>query len=153
MIKNQIKLTTKQRQEFEKYSKTGLRSVKLVTRAKVILLLDTSEDRKPVKQEEIATRLGISRQSVNNIRKEYQEAENVCSFLQRKKRKTPPVEPKITGELEARIITLACGKAPEGHSNWSLRLLADKCVELQYIDSISHMTISRLLKKHNLSLT
>jgi hypothetical protein len=74
-------------------------------------------------------------------------------FLQRKKRENPPVTPKITGELEAHIIALACSKAPEGYSKWTLRLLADKCVELNYIENLSHMSVSRLLKKHNLSLT
>jgi len=66
---------------------------------------------------------------------------------------TPPIEPKITGELEARIIALACSKAPPGYAKWTLRLLASKCVELQYADSLSHMTVNRLLKKRNLSLT
>jgi hypothetical protein len=58
----------------------------------------------------------------------------------------------VTGELEARIITLACSAVPQGKAKWTLRLLADKCVELHYIDGLSHMTVSRLLKKHNLNL-
>jgi hypothetical protein len=71
--------------------------------------------------------------------------------LQRKKRETPPVPAKVTGELEARIIALACGIPPAGFAAWSLRLLADTCVELHYTDTLSHMTVSRLLKKHRLS--
>jgi hypothetical protein len=59
----------------------------------------------------------------------------------------------MTGDLEAHIIALACGETPEGFSKWSLRLLADKCMKLNYVDEISHMTVSRVLKKHNLSLT
>jgi hypothetical protein len=54
--------------------------------------------------------------------------------------------------MEARIIALACGQAPKGYARWTLRLLAAKCVELRYFDSLSHMTISNLLKKHNLNL-
>jgi len=73
-------------------------------------------------------------------------------FLQRKKRQTPPVPPKVTGKLETRIIALACSKAPEGYARWTLRLLTEKCVELQYIDTMSHMTISHLLKKNELKL-
>jgi hypothetical protein len=60
---------------------------------------------------------------------------------------TKPIEPKITGEVEAKIIALSCSNPPDGRSKWSLRLLADKAVELQYIESISHEAVGRLLKK------
>ena len=66
---------------------------------------------------------------------------------------TPPVSAKVTGEVEAHVIALACGDPPEGYSKWTLRLLADRTVELGYIDSISYVTISTILKKTNLSLT
>lgn len=59
----------------------------------------------------------------------------------------------MTGEVEAHIIALACSDPPEGYSKWTLRLLADKTVELGYIESISHVTVSSVLKKMNLSLT
>ncbi len=73
-------------------------------------------------------------------------------LLARKKRETPPVPAKVTGEVEAHVIALACGKPPKGYSKWTLRLLANKAVELGYIDSISHVTVSNILKKTNLSL-
>ena len=152
MKQNQIVLTQRDRKDLEKFSTTGVHSVRLVKRAKIILALDTSDGRKASKQVEIAQHLEVSRQSVNNVRRDFQEAENVSMFLQRKKRATPPVAPKITGELEARIIALACSQAPPGYAKWTLRLLASKCVELQYADSLSHMTVSRLLKKRNLNL-
>jgi len=79
----------------------------------------------------------------------YLAAESVSKFLQRKKRETPPVAPKVTGEVAAHIIALACSKAPEGHAKWTLRLLADKSVELGYVETLSHMTVSRLLKKRS----
>ena len=153
MKKNKIVLTPEERKTFEKFSTAGVPSVRLVKRAKIILALDTSDGRKASKQEEIAQHLEVSRQAVNNVRHDFLDAENASMFLQRKKRATPPVEPKVTGELEARIIALACSKAPEGCAKWTLRLLASKCVELQYADKLSHMTVSRLLKKRNLSLT
>jgi len=90
---------------------------------------------------------------VNDAKKAFLAADSVSAFLQRKKRETPPVQPKITGEVEAHIIALACGPVPEGCARWGVRLLADKCVELNYIDSISFMSVQRILKKHNLSLT
>jgi len=153
MERTAIKLTPEQRQELEKFCKSGVHSVKLVKRARIILELDTSEGRKATKQEEIALRVDVSRQTVNEAKRDFLAAESVTTFLQRKKRKTPPVAPKITGDVEARIIALACGEAPRGHARWTLQLLADKSVELSYIDSITDMSVHRLLKKHNLSLT
>jgi len=63
------------------------------------------------------------------------------------------VAPKITGEVEAKIIALACGEVPKGCARWTLQLLADKSVELKIIDSITDMSIHRLLKKRGLNLT
>ena len=153
MKQNQIVLTREVRRELEKFSATGIHSVRLVKRAKIILALDTSEGREARKQDEIAKQLEVSRQAVNDARRDYLSAESISAFLQRKKRTTPPVEPKVTGELEAHIIALACSGAPQGHAKWTLRLIASKCVELHHVDALSHMTVKRLLKKHNLSLT
>jgi hypothetical protein len=86
-----------------------------------------------------------------NMKKAFETAPDLNAFLQRKKRETPPVPSKATGEPEARIIALACSKPPAGYAAWALRLLADTCVELPYVDSLSHMTVSRLLKKHNVN--
>ena len=153
MKRTPIILTSEQRKELEKYCTTGVHSVKLVKRARIILELDTSEDRKATKQEEIAKRVDVSRETVNEAKRDFMAAENVTAFLQRKKRETPPVAPKITGEVEAKIIALACGEVPEGCARWTLKLLADKSVELNIIDSITDVSVHRLLKKHNLSLT
>ena len=153
MKSNTISLSAEERSELEQFSTKGVHSVRLVNRAKIILALDSSEGRKPEKQDDIAKRVGVSRQAVNYAKRDFQSAENVSVFLQRKKRENPPVKPKVTGEVEARIIALACGEVPEGCARWTVRLLAEKSVELQDVDSLSHMTISRLLKKHNLSLT
>jgi transposase len=124
----------------------------LFKRAGIILALDTSEGRTPVTEESIAERIGVSRQTIQNVKKDFLASGDLKVFLRRKKRETPPVPAKITGEVEARIIALACGKPPAGFSPWTLRLLADRCVELQYVDSLSHMTVSRLLKKRHLNL-
>ena len=148
-----IQLNQAERKTLEQFSTTGNRSVRLVNRAKIILALDESEGRKKQTQAAIANRVGVSRQAVVDAKNDFLAAENVSAFLQRKKRVTPPVAPKVTGELEARVIALACGEAPKGHAKWTLRLLADKCVKLGYADSLSHMTVSRLLKKQSLSLT
>ena len=153
MGRNPILLTAEQRQELEKFCKTGVHSVKLLTRARIILELDISEGRKATKQEEIVKRVNASRQTVNEAKRDFLAAESVKVFLKRKKRESPPVAPKITGEVEAKIIALACGEVPKGCARWTLQLLADKSVELKIIDSITDMSVHRLLKKHNLSLT
>lgn len=152
MKKNEIKLMPEQRKELEKFTTTGVHSAKLIKRAGIILLLDTSESKKAATFEEIARQLNVSVTTVTNVKKDYFAAENVTTFLQRKKRVTPPIEPKITGETEARIIALACGEVPKGNARWTLRLIAEKSVEMQIVDSLSFKSVQRILKKHNLSL-
>jgi len=148
-----IELSAIARSELEKFTKTGKHSVKLVNRAKIILELDEADGRKPMTQTQIAEKIGVSRQTVNDAKQAFIAAESISEFLQRKKRETPPVAPKITGEVEAHIIALACSSVPEGCAKWGVRLLADKCVELNYIESISFKSVQRVLKKHNLSPT
>ena len=153
MKKNDVKLRAEQRKELERFSKTGVHSAKLISRAQIILLLDRSQGGKPLKFKEIAKRLDVSMTTITNVKRAFLKAESVLAFLSRKKRETPPVEPKITGEVEARIIALACGEAPKGCSRWTVRLIAEKSVELKLVDSLSHMSVHKLLKKHNLRLT
>ena len=155
MRKNQIsiELTMDERNELEKFSQTGKRSVKLVNRAKIILELDEAGGRKPLTQEQIAEKVGVTRQTVNDAKEAFIAADCISAFLQRKKRETPPIAQKITGEVEAHIIALACSPVPEGYAKWGVRLLADKCVELNYTDSISFKSVHRVLKKHNLNRT
>ena len=148
-----IELSAEARSELEKFARTGKRSVKLVNRAKIILELDEADGRKPLIQAKIAEKIGIDRRTVNDAKQAFLAADSVSAFLQRKKRETPPVQAKITGEVEAHIIALACSPVPEGCAKWSVRLLADKSVELNYVDSISFKSVQRLLKKRNLNLT
>jgi hypothetical protein len=147
-----IELDAESRRELEKFSTTGKHSVRLVNRARIILESDEADGRQPPTQAAIAEKTGVTRQTVNNAKRAFLAAGDITAFLQRKKRETPPVQPKITGEIEARIIALACSPVPEGCAKWGVRLLADKCVELGYIDSISFKSVQRVLKKHNLSL-
>ena len=153
MKKNEIKLTAEQRNQLLRFSKTGVNSAKLIKRAGIILQLDTSENRKAITFEEISKRLDVSVTTITNVKKDFLAAEDVKAFLQRKKRDAPPVEPKITGEVEARIIALACSEVPSGCARWTVRLIAAKSVELQIVDSLSFKSVQRLLKKHSLSLT
>ena len=153
MESKRIDLTASERKELETFTKTGVRNTRLVARAKIILALDTSEGRTAAGQAEIVHRVGVSRRTVNVARDAFRKSADVTAFLRRKKRTTPPVKPKVGGELEARIIAMACSEPPQGCARWALRLIAEKCVELRYVDALSHMTVKRLLKKRNLSLT
>jgi len=153
MENNIIMLNEERRKELENYSKNGKRDVHLVNRAKVILALDRSNKKDHLRITRIAEQVGLSRRAIYDIRDDYLSASEVGEFLMRKKRETPPVPAKVTGDVEAHIIALACSEPPKGCARWTVRLLAEKSVELNYVDSLSHMTVERLLKKRNISLT
>ena len=146
MENNIVMLSEEQRGELERFVKTGVRDVRLVRRAKVIQALDRSNKKDHLRITRISEELGIARQNIYAIRKDFLQAASVEAFLKRKKRESPPVPAKVTGEIEARIIALACSQPPEGYARWSVRLLAKRSVELNIIDSIGRMTVERLLK-------
>jgi predicted XRE-type DNA-binding protein len=148
-----IELSTVTRGELKKFTAKGKHAVRLVNRAKIILELDEADGREPLGQEQIAEKVGVSRQAINDAKQAFLATDSVETFLQRKKRERPPVEPKITGEVEAHIIALACSPVPEGYAKWTVRLLADRCVQLDYIDAISFKSVQRVLKKRNLNRT
>lgn len=149
---SKIVLSTEQRAELEKFVSSGNHPARLIRRAQIALALDCSAKRLAPTQAEVAERFGVTRVTVSNIKHDF-EKRGLDGLLVRKKRKTPPVAAKADGEYEARLIALSCTEPPEGYSRWTVRLLADKSVELEYIESISHMTVSRILKKTNSSLT
>ncbi|MCL4517183.1 MAG: helix-turn-helix domain-containing protein [Firmicutes bacterium] len=124
----------------------GSTTAKSIMHANVLLVADENSSSGRKSESEIAELYHVHKQTVHTIRKVYSE-KGLEAAVGRKKRETPPVQPKITGEVEAKIIALSCSAPPAGRSKWSLRLLADKAVELQYIDSISHEAVGRLLKK------
>jgi len=152
MENNVIRLSKEDRGVLEKFVNTGVHSAKLIKRATVLLALDRSDKKDHLRITRIGEEKNISRRAIYDIRNAYLAAPDIETFLTRKKRETPPVPAKITGDAEAHIIALACSKPPEGYARWTLRLLAEKAVELNYIESIGRMSVDRLLKKHRLSL-
>ena len=151
--KKKIVLSSEQRTKLVAFISHGSKSVRLTRRAQIILALDTSTGHLPLHDEQIASTYQVSRQTIQVVKDAFLRSPSLESFLQRKKRTTPPVAPKVTGDVEAHIIALCCSSPPKGYSRWTVRLLADKYVELGIIDSISPMTINRTLKKTNLSRT
>lgn len=147
-----IYLTEEERKTVEKFAKNGTHNSHLIVRANILLVLDRTGKKDHMRIKRTAEAHGVSRQTVYNIIEDYHNSKDISEFLSRKVRETPPVPSKIDGELEAHIIALACSQAPEGHSRWTVRLLAEKAVELDFIDSISPATIHKLLKKRSISL-
>jgi transposase len=115
----------------------------------VLLALDTSAG-EPEPKDAIAARLGASGEMPRLVAKRFAETGgDVLATVSRKKRDLPPVPSPVTGEVEARLIALACSQPPAGHARWSLRLL-EKHVELtEDIPNLDHSTIGRVLKKHS----
>ena len=100
--------------------------------------------------DEIAKVLNISMKKIDRVKKRFVE-EGIDTALDKRKADRIYTK-KADGDFEAHIIALSCGDPPEGFARWSLRLLADKAVELEYIDSISHEAIRRILKKRTQAL-
>jgi len=152
MESNTVMLSEEQRTELTKYTKSGIHSAMEIRRAKTILLLDRSNKKDHLRIGRICEAVGLSRQGLNEIRKAFLKSSSIEEFLKRKKRETPPNPPKITGDVEAHIIALACSEPPQGCARWTARLLASKAVELSYVESLSHTAVDQLLKKRNISL-
>ena len=97
----------------------------------------------------ITSMLGITPQAVHDIKQHFldRSAEDPEMGVKRKKRETPPVPAKCTGDIEAKIIALACSTPSAGRGKWTLRLLSERVVEMEGITSISHVQVGRILKK------
>jgi len=150
IVSYKVTLSQEERNELHEISHSGKRAARVVLAALALLAVDRG-DFQTIKQSErdIAETLHISPCSINNIKKRFVE-EGLEAVLERKP--MPSRGKRYDGDFEAYLTALACSKAPEGHARWSLRLLADRVVELQYADKISHETIRQILKKTNSSL-
>ena len=150
-VKYIIELSDSDRKVLQDIIKKGTSPAKAILRANILLASDQNS-KQYMTVAKIAETYHTTPTTVQNVRTSYAN-NGLATTLSRKKRVTPPVAPKVTGDVEAHIIALACGDPPEGYEKWTLRLLADKCVELNYAESLSHMTVARILKKTNISLT
>lgn len=149
--KYHVRLTAKERKTAQEIMAGEKTSKTVRKRCNVLLQADESAG-KPPTQEEIAIRCGVSDVTVYTVIKEY-DTQGIEYCLRKRIHAMPPNPPIVTGEKEARIVALACGEAPEGRSRWTVRLLAEKVVELGIMASVSHETIRTTLKKRNLDLT
>ena len=147
MIKYKVTLTKEEREQLTAIISKGSHSAQQYRNAYILLNCDESEHNEKIINEEVSRVLKVSMRMIDRVKQRFVE-DGFESCLERKpvvKTKTK----KIDGEIEAHLIALSCGKAPDGFSKWSLRLLADKMVELRYVDNISYETIRKALKKTN----
>ncbi len=147
-----VTLTKEERQELEAISTKGKRAARTVIYSRALLLLDVGEHGAKWFVEKVAEALGTTTRSLEHLKKRFVE-EGLSAAIERKERMTPPREILFGGEFEAQLLALACSEAPEGRSRWTIRLLAEKMVELNIVPSVSPMTVCNTLKKTNLSLT
>jgi transposase len=143
----QVILTEEQRTELERLIRSGTLPARTNTRARILLLSDRSQRQKRTDQE-VADAIMCSKSTVYNVRHRF-VAEGLSRALYDKAR--PGAPPTFTAETEAQLTMLACSDPPEGAAHWSLRLLANRMIELGYVEYISHVTVRELLKKTNCS--
>jgi transposase len=144
-----VVLTTVDRDELVRVTTTGVHPASMIMRARVLLALDTSVGEVD-SQDVIAARVGVSAETLRLVAKRFAETGgNIWATIERKQREHPPVPSPVTGEVEARLIALACSRPPEGYARWSLRLLEKHIALTEDIPDLDHSTIGRVLKKRN----
>jgi transposase len=144
-----VELTEDEREQLRKLISAGSASARMLNRARILLKADVGKhsEGEPLLDREIAPMLETSTATVQRVRERFCR-QGLDAALERS---VPDrvYERSFDGRAEARLIALACSKAPEGRGRWSMRLLADKAVELGIVDSVSHETVRKTLKKTN----
>jgi transposase len=142
-----IILTQTEREQLKDLIAAGTAPARKLTHARILLKADQSPQGPAWVDEEVADAVEVSQPTVSRVRKQYFE-EGMEAALNRR----PPnreYHRKLDGEQEARLVALACSEPQEGQARWSLRLLADRMVELEVVEEISYQTVRRTLKKTN----
>jgi putative transposase len=140
-----IHLSAEERSYLDKLTRSGSLPVRVERRVRILLLSDRSLGQSRT-DEQVAEAVMVNHATVGRVRKRF-ASEGLDSALYEKPRPGQP--PKITGDVEAHLVVLACSDAPEGHDRWTLQMLADKLVELELVESISSVAIYKRLKKRS----
>lgn len=147
MKRYRVTLEKQEREELEGITRKGSHQSQKVINALILLNCDEGDfNERQVPGEDVAEILRISPRKVDRVKMRFVE-EGLEAALGGRQGRRPSYVRKADGEFEARLIALSCSKPPKGHAQWSLRLLADRAVELDYIDSVSYETVRRVLKK------
>ena len=147
MIKYKITLTKTEHEQLIDIISKGVHSSQLYRTAYILLNCDEGKYGDKITGQQISQVLKVSMRMIDRIKQRFVE-DGFEACLERKPIEQPK-ERKIDGDLEAHLIALSCSKAPKGFSRWSLRMLAEKVVELKYTESISYETVRQVLKKTN----
>jgi transposase len=150
MIRYTIKLTKKEVEELKSIVNKGFHTSQTFRTAYILLNCDEGSYSEKITNEQISKVLKIGMRTIDRVKKRFIE-EGLENCLERRPT-ARQYERKIDGDIEAKLVALCCSEPPKGFAKWSLRLLSDKMVELNYIESISHVTVGKVLKKMNLSL-
>ncbi len=148
--KYEVHLNQTERESLEQLVKAGTTSARKLTRAWILLKSDTNEGGLNWSYKKICEAFDVSEVTVYQVRKAF--VENGLEKAINRKKPGREYEHRLDGEAEAHLIALACSEPPNGQERWTLRLLQDRMVKLEYVEDVSHETIRTTLKKTNLSL-
>jgi len=143
--KYKVILSADEREQLKKQISTGKAAARKLAHARILLACEESDAGRGASDTEVAEAVHVSRPTVERVRKAFVEQGLERALNHKRPRQTRP--PAFDGESEAKLIALACSPAPEGRSRWTMRLLADRLVELEVFESISHETVRQTLKK------
>lgn len=146
MKKYKVTLTAEERQQLHEVIAAGKAAAQKLTHARILLKADAAPGGPAWTDERIAEAVEVSIATVERVRQRFVEL-GLEAALARKMRDRPGRERKLDGRAEARLIAVACSAPPAGRKGWTMRLLADKLVELEVVDTISDETVRRVLKK------
>ena len=140
-----VQLTAEQRRRLEQLASTGRNSAATLTRARILLKADAAEGGPGWDDATVAEALDCGASTVARVRKKF--AQGGLEAALRRRRPTGRQYRKLDGAQEARLVALACSQPPEGRARWTLKLLADRLVQLEVVESIDPATVYRALKK------
>ena len=149
MVRFKVTLSENEREQLRAILSKGKHSSLQFRNACILLSSDEAEQGQKASNKQIAQILQINTKTVERLKQRFVGGFEAC--MDRKPYPATVKEMKVDGDLEAHLVAISCSKAPEGYTRWSLRMLADKMIELKYIESISHETIRQVLKKTKLS--
>jgi transposase len=140
-----VSLTTEERETLEQLTTTGKAPAYKMNHARILLKADTNQEGGGWTDAAISQALDISVATIERVRQRFVETNLETALSRQVQQQRKPR--RLDGEQEARLIALTCGEAPEGRARWSLRLLADRMVELEYVERVCHETVRQTLKK------
>ncbi|MBX9583777.1 MAG: IS630 family transposase [Gemmataceae bacterium] len=141
-----VTLTPDEREQLDALTRAGKRSARTTTRARILLLADQAEGGPAWEDRRVAEALGCGHRTVERVRERF-VTHGLDAALSHKAQDKPSRERVLDGKAEARLIAPACEEAPGGRKRWTLRMLADKLVELEVVEAVSAETVRRALKK------